>query len=102
MGALPKLPRMRADEFVAWAMDRPRGERYELVPGEVVAMSPERAVHARVRHAVCNAPAAAIAAAGLRCEAFPNRMTVRIDENTVYEPDALVRRGPELLFKSAH
>jgi hypothetical protein len=38
-------PQMTTDEFLAWAMARPEGERYELVAGEVVAMSPERAGH---------------------------------------------------------
>lgn len=36
---------MSADEFIAWAMTQ--SERYELVAGEVVAMAPERAEHAR-------------------------------------------------------
>jgi hypothetical protein len=37
MKALPGK-RMTADEFIFWAMQRPEGERYELVGGEVVAM----------------------------------------------------------------
>jgi Uma2 family endonuclease len=36
----------------------------------------------------------AISRAGLECEAFTDGMTVRIDDSTVYEPDALVRCGP--------
>ena len=43
--ARPKPPRMTADEFIAWAMEQPEGERYELVAGEVVAMAPERVAH---------------------------------------------------------
>ena len=39
---------------------------------------------------------AAIAARGLACEALPDGATVRIDDRTVYEPDALVRCGPPL------
>ena len=31
--ARPKPPRMTADEFIAWAMEQPEGERYELVGG---------------------------------------------------------------------
>jgi Uma2 family endonuclease len=34
--------RMTADEFIAWAMEQPEGEHYELVAGEVVSMAPER------------------------------------------------------------
>ena len=40
---------MTSDEFIAWAMEQPDGERYELAAGEVVAMSPERLSHARVK-----------------------------------------------------
>ena len=42
MAAITKL-RMTADEFIPWAMNQPK--RYELVGGEVVAMSPERVGH---------------------------------------------------------
>ena len=38
---------MTADEFIAWVMRQPEGQRYELVAGEVVGMAPERAGHAR-------------------------------------------------------
>jgi Uma2 family endonuclease len=40
-------PRMTVDQFLRWAMAQSDGPRYELVAGEVVAMAPERAVHAR-------------------------------------------------------
>lgn len=81
-----------ADTFLAWAAEQPRG-RFELVRGTVVAMAPERAVHARTKARTHRALEDAIAAAGLACEAFPDGMTVRIDETTVYEPDAVVRCG---------
>jgi len=84
-----------ADSFIAWALDQPRG-RFELVRGRVVAMAPERAGHARAKLAMVNALGDAIARAGLDCEAFTDGMSVRIDEATVYEPDALVRCGPRL------
>ena len=38
----------------------------------------------------------AIGARGLPCRAMADGMTVRIDDRTVYEPDALVRCGPPL------
>ena len=38
----------------------------------------------------------AIGARGLACEAFPDGMAVRVNDDTVYEPDALVRCGPAL------
>jgi Uma2 family endonuclease len=89
-------PRMSADEFIAWATTLPDGERYELVGGEVVPMSPERLSHTRVKFVVCLALRRAIEVAGLDCEALIDGMAVRIDEDTVREPDALVRCGPEL------
>jgi Uma2 family endonuclease len=84
---------MTADEFFAWAMRQPEGERYELVAGEVVAMAPERVSHTRIKHLVWRALSDALRARGLRCEALGDGASVRIDEITVYEPDTLVRCG---------
>jgi hypothetical protein len=42
----PARNRMTSDEFIAWAMEQPETSHYELVAGEVVAMSPERSAHA--------------------------------------------------------
>ncbi len=98
MKALYRPPplRVEADEFIAWAMGLPKGERYELVGGEVVAMSPERLSHARVKGNAYAALREAVRRCGPPCEALPDGMAVRIDDETVYEPDALVRCGPEL------
>jgi Uma2 family endonuclease len=93
MTALPKA-KMTVDEFLAWGEDRPG--RYELVAGVVVAMAPEQVQRARTKFAVQNALAEAIRRAGVGCEVFPDGMTVRIEEQTAYEPDALVRCGPPL------
>lgn len=92
----PIPARMTADEFIAWAMQQPEGQRYELVAGEVVGMAPERAGHARGKGRIFEALSQAIRASGLPCEAFPDGMSVRTDATTVYEPDALVRCGPPL------
>lgn len=89
----PATRRMTARAFIDWAMQQPEGQRYELVAGEVVAMAPERAGHSRVKHRVAVALEGAIARAALHCEVFPDGLSVRIDESTVYEPDALVRCG---------
>ncbi len=86
---------MTADAFIEWAMRQPSG-RFELLRGEVVAMSPERVGHSRVKTAVLMALHSAIAGAGAGCEAFGDGMAVRIDGTTVYEPDASVRSGPRL------
>jgi Uma2 family endonuclease len=96
-GAGTLAPRgMDVDEFIAWAMAQTDGRRYELVAGEVVAMSPERAVHTRTKYRVWAALSAALAVRGLPCEAFGDGLSVRIDRRTLYEPDALVRCGEKL------
>ena len=86
--------RFTADAFIAWAMDQPRG-RFELHHGQVVAMAPERVGHARAKARAVNALAARPAARrSCRCEALTDGVSVRIDDATVFEPDALVRCGP--------
>lgn len=91
---LPK--RMTVEEFIPWAMARPEGEHYELVAGEVVGMAPERAGHALTKFRIARRLAEAIEAAGLPCTVYPDGMTVRVDADTLYEPDALVRCGDRL------
>ncbi len=90
MTAVTKL-RMNADEFIAWAMNQPK--RYELKGGRIVPMSPERAVHTRSKHLVWLAFAQAAKESAVQCEAFGDGMSVRIDHETIYEPDTLVRAG---------
>ena len=88
--------RMTADEFIAWAMEQPEGEHYELVAGEVVSMAPERVAHGRTKFRVARRLAEAVEAAQLDCEVLGDGMTVQVDADTIYEPDALVRCGPPL------
>ncbi len=88
--------RMTAEEFIAWAMEQPEGERYELVAGEVVSMAPERVAHGRAKFHIARRLAEAIEAAHLDCEVLGDGMTVQVDADTIYEPDALVRCGPPL------
>jgi Uma2 family endonuclease len=89
-------PYMRADEFIAWASQRPDGERFELVAGELVPMLPERSGHALVKSRIWRALDDAVRAAGLACATYPDGMAVEIDDRTVYEPDASVRCGSPL------
>jgi Uma2 family endonuclease len=85
-----------ADDFIAWAMARPEGERWELAHGEAVAMAPERAAHGRAKLRIAERLSAAVRAAGLPCEVFVDGMAVEVDASTVYEPDVLMRCGPPL------
>ena len=93
MTALTK-PRMNVDEFLAWAVDQPG--RFELFRGEVYAMSPETVGHAKVKGAVYAALLAAVRKSGRPCHVLPDGATVRVDDATAYEPDALVYCGQEL------
>jgi Uma2 family endonuclease len=93
MAALTKV-RMTVDQYLAWAEGQPG--RCELVNGIVYAITPERAVHAEIKLAVHMALAAGIRGRALPCYVMPDGMTVRIDEATAYEPDALVYCGAKL------
>ena len=81
MTTQPLPSNFTADTFIVWALAQPNGS-FELVQGEVIAMSPERAGHARAKLGIVSALASAISRAGLDCEAFTDGMTVRIDEST--------------------
>jgi Uma2 family endonuclease len=93
MTVLPKM-QMNVDQFLAWAVEQPG--RFELLDGDVYAMWPEGAGHARVKFAVQVALAASIRARQLPCHMMPDGMTVRVEEKTAHEPDALVYCGPRL------
>jgi Uma2 family endonuclease len=93
MTALPKQ-RMTVDEYLAWAEGQPG--RYELHNGVVYAMTPERARHAEVKFAVQKALDGAIRKVKISCHMLPDGMTVRIDEGTAHEPDALIYCGAKL------
>jgi Uma2 family endonuclease len=93
MTAVPSQ-KMTVDEYLVWVQGRPG--RYELYAGVVYAMTPERAGHAKVKYAVQTALLAGIRQARLPCHMLPDGMTVRIDQHTAHEPDALVYCGEEL------
>jgi Uma2 family endonuclease len=92
----PVPARMTTDAFIAWAMEQPEGQHYELEKGRIIAMAPERGAHAKVKFHVARRLAEAIEKGGLPCEVYPDGMAVQIDETTTYEPDALVRCGPDV------
>jgi Uma2 family endonuclease len=93
MNALPEH-RMTVDKYLAWA-DGQAG-RYELVNGTVHPMSRESAGHAEKKAAMHAALLAGIRTGRLPCHALPDGMTVRIDDATAYEPDAVVCCGTKL------
>jgi Uma2 family endonuclease len=87
---------MTVEEYLAWAQDQADGPRTELINGQIVAMSPERVVHNRIKNNVYLALRSAVARAAVNCEVFSDGLTVPIDEHTAYEPDASVRCGSPL------
>jgi Uma2 family endonuclease len=84
---------MTVDEYLAWSEGQSERRRTELINGQIVTMPSERVVHSRVKGSVHLALSQAIKATGLPCEALPDGPSVRIDQHTAYEPDALVYCG---------
>jgi len=81
----------RAD-YRARAEQQPRG-RFERVDGRVVQMERQTVGHVRMKMAVWLALDNAVRVAGLKCQAYPNGVTVEVGEDTDYLPDALVNLG---------
>ena len=86
----PARKRMTVDEFIAWAMERPETEHYELCHGEIVAMAPERLSHSQMKFEITRKLSDAIAAARLGCAAFVVGPGVWVDDDTFYQPDTIV------------
>lgn len=87
------LKPMSADAYLAWLDEQPTW-RFELVDGQIIAMNPQRAEHIKVKVATVNTLTSAIA--GKPFHALGDGMCVRIDDGTVFEPDALVYGGTEI------
>ena len=94
-------PCMNAAAFIAWYDLQPDGERYELLDGRVypmftTEMQGERVIHAETKARITESFRSQIRAKRLECQALGDGMAVWVDEDTVFEPDALVRCGPRL------
>jgi Uma2 family endonuclease len=87
--------RLSRAEYRAWAAAQPHG-RFERHSGVVVAMAPERAVHALLKANAWLLLRQSVQAHRLPCQVFPDGMTVEIDEDDDFEPDAIVRCGDRL------
>jgi len=90
---LPKA-RMKVDEFLAWSARQP-DDRYELVDGEIVAMTRDTVRHNRTKAAAWRTFDDAVRAAGLRCLVLVDGVGVAIDDKTLRIPDVLVQCGAE-------
>jgi Uma2 family endonuclease len=88
----PAIKRMTVPEFLAWAETQENG-RYELVCGQIVAMSPERWEHVQAKQRAFRALETAVERAGVGCQAMTEGLAVVVDDETSYIPDALVNCG---------
>ena len=97
---MPAIPqqRMTVDEFLVWGEGRPG--RHELQDGRIISMSPERLRHLEAKNEALRALERAIKTARLPCRALPDGATVRINNQTAFEPDAMVYCGPRLPARS--
>jgi Uma2 family endonuclease len=87
---------MTVDEYLAWSDSQSELKRTELINGQVVVMAAERVAHNRIKIAALIALRQAVAAAGCPCEVLTEGVSVKIDDHTAYEPDALVHCGERL------
>ena len=90
MTALRK-PLMTFEEFLPWAARQP--ERWELLDGVAVSMSPERVIHGDTKYRMARTLDDAIARAKVPCRFVLDSAAVRIDARNSYQPDLLVYRG---------
>ena len=86
--------RLTREEYLRWVEGQPK--RYERIAGEPVARLPECTQHVRVKSRIWAALDRAVRQAGLDCEALADGMTIEVDDDTDYEPDAVVNCGPKL------
>ena len=88
--------RLTRDEFRRWEDSWPGDRRFERIDWRPVPMPPERSGRALVKAAVWRTLNDAIRKAGVACTAYPDGMTVEVDDATDYLPDALVDAGPPI------
>ena len=81
---------MTVEEFLVWLEDKADCTRYELIAGRPVAMAPEPVAHARTKAQLWRVLRDGLELQRLPGEALPDGMTVKIDEHTAYQPDAVV------------
>jgi Uma2 family endonuclease len=82
---------MTVDEFLPWAAAQP--ERWELLDGVAVSMSPERVIHGDTKYRMARTLDDAIARAKVQCRFVLDSAAVRIDARNSYQPDLLVYCG---------
>lgn len=89
-------PRMIVEDFLAWLEDQPERPRYELISGAPVEMPAERVRDAKVKSMVWLALHQAIGRSDVSYTALADGVAVRVDDFTVFEPDASVAANDSL------
>jgi Uma2 family endonuclease len=87
--------RMNVEEFLVWSERQP-DDRYELVDGEIVAMTRDTIGHNRAKGAAYVALRDAVRAATLPCQVFIDGVGVKINDKNLRIPDVVVHCGAEL------
>ncbi len=96
------LKLMTTDEFFRWAEGKEgRWELHDGVPvlmhaGAPTLIAPERAAHVRTKFSAATALQEALKGVNLPCEVFSDGLSVKIDAQTTFEPDASVVCGQEV------
>lgn len=85
---------MTSDQFIAWAIEQPETAHYELYRGEVVAMAPEREAHGFTQSLIGRRLGNAIEEKRLECAVYVDGAAIRVDGDTTFDPDVVVRCGP--------
>lgn len=91
-GLAKSSERMSVPQFLEWGLAQP-SDRWELVSGKPLAMSPERNRHIAVKGAAYRALFEAARAAKLDCTVLVDGATVVVDEATARRPDVSVQCG---------
>ena len=84
--------RINVAAFIAWTEAQP-DDRYELVDGEIVAMTRDTVGHNLAKAWAWRALDDAVRTAGLNCVVLVDGVGVPISENTLRIPDVLVQCG---------
>jgi Uma2 family endonuclease len=86
--------RMKVPEFLAWA-ERQADDRYELVDGEIVAMTRDTVRHNLAKLAAYRALDDAVRAMRLPCVVLVDGVSIVVNDETLRIPDVLVQCGVE-------
>ena len=88
--------RMTVDDFLAWLENKPTRPRYELIAGTPIEMPAERVRHSIVKSKVWRTLDDAIVSSHHPYTAIGDGVGVRVDDYTVFEPDASVAANDSL------